>query len=384
MRRMKWTAVCAAAIAGAVGCGAETGAMPDATEDGAGEVGEATQELRNGFQAFVRVNAAGGKMTSFSAITASAGTITTSKVGLGNYQVTLGGLSGGGTGGNVQVVALGDDPTRCKVATWNLISGNVEINVRCFNSSGGPADSGFTARYAKVLSSTGFGTGAYLRITNSDSSTPIVGFPWNSTGGTNTVVRPAGTTGVFTVTLGGLALTGGAFQVTATGTNPDHCKISSWGGIGGNQVATVRCFNNAGAPTNTNFSLNYIGAANSVGIRDRGAFVWANDPVAGLYFPSASFSKNTGNTAGVCTATNVAGRLPNDPSIYIIQHENLPWSGGNPHVTAYGTDSTYCKVRDYTGSTGVEVQTRCYAPGGVAVTSRYVETYARKDSPGPC
>jgi hypothetical protein len=78
--------------------------------------------------------------------TAVNNTITRSAAGV--YQVKMPGL--GGSEGNVHVSAYGAGSLECKVANWTTSGADRLVNVRCFNTSGAPADSMFTATYTAI------------------------------------------------------------------------------------------------------------------------------------------------------------------------------------------------------------------------------------------
>lgn len=68
------------------------------------------------------------------------------RTGLGVYKVIcrgVGGSSGWGKGGHVQVTAVGADPNYCKINSWDAGSGDFMAMVRCFRPTGTPADTEF-------------------------------------------------------------------------------------------------------------------------------------------------------------------------------------------------------------------------------------------------
>ena len=58
-------------------------------------------------------------------------------------------------------------------------------------------------------------------------------------------------TGVYSVVFPGLDLSAGHVQVTAYGSTNETCKVGGWGGT----AVTVRCFDNAGNPVDTRFTV---------------------------------------------------------------------------------------------------------------------------------
>ncbi len=68
---------------------------------------------------------------------------TSSRSSAGNYIITFPGLTGGASGGHVQVTAYGGGNAQCKVESWGAPS----AAVRCFNVTGVAVDSMFTIMF---------------------------------------------------------------------------------------------------------------------------------------------------------------------------------------------------------------------------------------------
>jgi len=96
---------------------------------------------------------------------------------------------------------------------------------------------------------------AWLSNSNTPIGTPTVltnSYLYNSTGGDISVNHTA--IGVYSMTFAGLSILPGNVQVTGYGGAVTWCKVSSWSA----SSATVRCFNAAGAPTNSLFTIAMI------------------------------------------------------------------------------------------------------------------------------
>lgn len=110
-----------------------------------------------------------------------------------------------------------------------------------------------------------------------NNASPAIGVPYipSATYSYNTVGRAAANTvtrtgvGVYTVTckgVGGGSLfagsgtwgAGGHVQVTAYGSNANHCKVNSWGTGAPNFTASVSCYNPAGTRADTLFDLLFV------------------------------------------------------------------------------------------------------------------------------
>jgi len=142
----------------------------------------------------------------------------------------------------------------------NPVSGYDEyVDSRCYNV---PGDSSgiyreYNVWFMQGLGMKGFqGTNvAYLLADRpaADSYTPDTHFSFSSPGGSIHVTRLG--SGRYTVLLNGMPK-GGSAQVTALGTNPRHCTISSIAYTKPQKVG-VRCFDAAGDPKDTKFTLAY-------------------------------------------------------------------------------------------------------------------------------
>ncbi len=78
------------------------------------------------------------------------------------------------------------------------------------------------------------------------------GYTYNSSGGNVTVSSPG--TGVYNVTFTGLSWDPGNVQVSGYGATATWCNVGSWG----SPTVTVRCYDAAGAPANSLFTVAVI------------------------------------------------------------------------------------------------------------------------------
>ena len=87
------------------------------------------------------------------------------------------------------------------------------------------------------------------------SYTPSSIYAYNSAGGPITITH--GAVGVYTVTFSGLGSPrpGGHVQVTAYGATSDTAKVASWSSAGSDFRVNVRCFNHAGSPVDTLYTV---------------------------------------------------------------------------------------------------------------------------------
>ena len=194
---------------------------------------------------------------------AKGGTNTIHRISLGQYQARLPGLNL--LGGTVLVTAYGSGPEHCKVGSWGRSGNDTLVNIYCFNGTLA-ADTYYTLAYMKDV---GLGIrfsedqhyGGYVWANQQAAYgcyTPYTTYQFNNTNNTNTACRLA--TGSYRVRLPYLAaFNSTTAQVTAYGTNSEHCAVTRWisDGSGGTYVY-VNCYTAVGNPVNSRFTLLYL------------------------------------------------------------------------------------------------------------------------------
>ena len=185
------------------------------------------------------------------------------RTGVGAYSILLPGFSV--VGGHVEVSAFGSASTRCKVQSWANAAAGATVTARCFNTAGAAADTRFQVLYAHRNVPGRLDAvenlGAYLW-----NDQPAAALNTNysphatyrmSTGGVPSLRRTA--TGVYAVTLPGMPVGGSAIPlVTAYGADTNACAVHSFSTAAAGASVEVRCFNNAGAAANAQFTLVWI------------------------------------------------------------------------------------------------------------------------------
>ncbi|MEM1392183.1 MAG: hypothetical protein AAF757_05935 [Cyanobacteria bacterium P01_D01_bin.116] len=189
---------------------------------------------------------------------------TVTKLGTGRYQANLPGMNK--LGGTVLVTAYGSDSAKCKVVNWGRSASNTRVKVNCFRGNQ-PVNTKFTLSYINGTNGVGLGIrhkGGYVWANKPNVSgtyTPSTTYQWNSATLSNSSNRVTNlSTGSYRVRLPRLAPANKTTtQVTAYGSNSDYCNVRSWVSDGsGGTNANVRCFNSAGQPVNTRFTLTYL------------------------------------------------------------------------------------------------------------------------------
>lgn len=207
-----------------------------------------------GFYGNIDSTAAGGIISQYNSVGA-ANTVT--HVGTGQYSVFFPALgTPGPNDGSVQVTAVNPATgARCKVAYWASSPNGQSLRIMCFNPAGALADNRFTASYQFRRSLYGPalppGRFGYLWNVPALGPAPTV----FGTGGSPTLV---GGPPVWGATFPAIAAPPGTTQVTAYGANSNFCGLLvPWVAAGGNLLARIGCYTNAGVPVNTGFFAGY-------------------------------------------------------------------------------------------------------------------------------
>jgi hypothetical protein len=190
--------------------------------------------------------------------------ITVTHLSAGRYQVAFGGPKTSGVAGTVQVTAFGTRGN-CVVAGWHGASAGELVDIDCFSPSGSRADSSFFVGYSRRGNLTGIRgaatADAFASRPTTASYRPAV--QDNDTTGAHVTVQRAAT-GQYLVTFvhsgGRYHADGGDVQVSAVATSDRHCYVVSWSTTVSPQ-AKVSCVDNAGAPADTPFTIQWINDA---------------------------------------------------------------------------------------------------------------------------
>jgi hypothetical protein len=272
--------------------------------------------------------------------------------GVGNYTVSFPNL--GVNGGTALATAYGATVATCKVGSWLPFGTTLSLNVNCFNTAGAPIDTYFTASFSQAQSSAARVAYVWANNPTSPSYTPSTSYNFNPSGALNTITRLG--TGYYDVQLPNMATSGGDVELTAYGSDSSRCKVSNWSPLGSTEYVYVRCYNTAGAPIDTYFTLTFASSTSIDGGPAVGsAYVWANNPTSPSYTPSSWYQFNSGGTVNSIT------RLGTGSYAVSLPLQNL--GVGDVQVTAYGPGSQSCRVSSWTPGSGVVVS--CTDTNGV-------------------
>jgi len=271
----------------------------------------------------------------------------------GTYQVRFVGMAGAGGVAHARPYGSGNTSI-CVVASWGQSAGDQLVNVRCFGSTGTPADTRFVASFTNRTA--GAGTLAYLWASQ---ASPPVGVPYapsplyayDSTGVAPQVWRQS--TGVYMMVIGTVEAHypvdhhDGVYQITAYGTNAVRCEVHGENDETPTPIG-VFCVDASGAPTDTRFAVTYAHSTSLLG--------------TGVAAANASFRYSSGNvntfySDGYWNPGGAPGFTRFGVGSYRVTFPGLALSGGHATVGSRGTPFAYCHVASWS-SAGVNV--RCF------------------------
>lgn len=268
----------------------------------------------------------------------------------GDYVVTFTGRAD--SGGNAQAMATSLDGSFCQIAAWYPVGSDERVAVACFDARGVRKDVPFQANFG-YRSGTGSRGFTYLWADNPSATstyTPAPGYAYDSTGGRPSVSRwSTGHYWVYLPASVGLDwVSPESFQVTAYGSAPAHCQLSSSMHADGWQEVT--CLDPAGAPVDAYFSLSFaykqslLGAAVpnfAYGYIDGTAW----NPVT-LYAYSWTGASGTSAIAAAGVST---GRY--SVKLYGVMTSDEPY----PYAYAANGYPTYCSVDGWSTAGTTEI-----------------------------
>jgi hypothetical protein len=309
----------------------------------------------------------------------SAGEVNTiTRTSTGVYKVHFPDLDA--SGGTALVTAYGADNVTCKVANLAATGTVAEMLVRCFNSSGAPADASFTASLVHAIPKLLSMPMAYVWANNPSAAsyTPSLPRQFNPTGAFNTITRTG--TGSYSVRLPGLGAQAGHAQVSAYGSGSERCRVGGISPNGTDQQVWINCVNQIGWAVDTQFVMTYVQDTSIVGfdVNEPGdgafppttAYAFANEPTTASYIPALQRQNYQYNTTGGTTTITRLG-----VGDYQVSFPGQDLARGHVQVGAYGWyngGGKYCKVQEWNPD-GVRVQ--CYDATGIAADSYYMVTF---------
>ncbi len=275
------------------------------------------------------------------------------RTGRGQYQVLFTKLSGARAG--VQVTGYGPDASYCKASRWSDTAQGLQVNVSCFKS-GAPIDATYNVFVHLPKSSTWSKVGyAWANKPKVKSYTPDSRYAFQSNK-KNPLIKRA-SVGVYTVNFPGLQPSkgqGGNVQASGYGLGAGSCKVTRWSGRSQGLQTEVRCFRN-GKPSDSMFTV-LANLPLNIG-KAQMAYAWANSPTQAKYSANKTYAytpnKNLPKILRVGTGQY---------RVLFTGFSGNKRPGGHAQVSAYGTDSTRCKVQNWgRDSGGMTVNVSCFS-----------------------
>jgi putative cell wall-binding protein len=200
------------------------------------------------------------------------------------------------------------------------------------------------------------------------SYVPDMTYQFNSTGAANTIKRTS--LGVYEVHFTGLGSTGGIVVATPVAVN-SLCEVDGWQPVAGDEVATVRCYNNAGNAADAKFTALFQQRATAPNAM---AYVWANAPASASYTPDANFQFNSSSALNTIKRVGVGE--------YSVVFPGLGGAGANfkdaVMVTSFGAAANRCRMESQSiTSASASVGVLCNNKNGQRVDSSFTLIYAR-------
>lgn len=303
------------------------------------------------------------------------GAITATRTGTGAYTITFAGMFGIGTGGgHAQVTAYGAGSARCRVRSW----GNENVNVRCFDASGAPADSAYSVLYWRTDAGDPGVAYAWAGLPTTASYTPDANYSFNASGGTLAASRTStGSYGMLWNGMSGIGVNGGNVQVAAydSGGADVRCKVASWSGTS----AFVRCFDTAGNPVDSAYTVLFLKTPKKPWAREY-AYAHAGIPSTPSYHPYAGQSHNAvgGHDFGSAyfdPRTDIE-ITRSGVGIYEADFEGFRAypGGGNVQVVSTDASASYCHVGWWSEETA---EVRCFDATGSPRDSSFTVFYLK-------
>jgi hypothetical protein len=283
----------------------------------------------------------------------------------GRYRIIFPGQ--GAPGGVVHVTAINGAPHWCQADGWGVSGADEVVGVSCYRVGGVLDPSAFAAIFSRSSGPLSTPGGLFGYVDANPVGTVVN--QYNSSGALNTVGHVG--IGQYVVKLPGLGTPGptdGSVQATAVSPNvPARCNIGKLSSSPAAQAVLVQCFNAAGVPFDTRFTMTYHFQRSLYGgARPPRSFgyVW-NVPPTGP--PSTNFNSFLGS--GVNTIT------PAGLGLSLVRYPRLVDLPNNVSVTAFSPGgSEFCGLNTFWATTSNELIVRdvnCFNNAGASVNAGF-------------
>lgn len=259
---------------------------------------------------------------------------TVTAIAVGRYQIKMPNIAS--ANGVAHVTAVAGDARWCQV--WNVFPSGADqiVEVQCYKYTGGitPDWSMFTVMYS-TSSGAPITSGAYAYV----HGKAMGGFAtsYNSAGGANTVTWGGPGTGTYKVFLTGVStgVQDGNIEVTAQNSaSPRRCKLDLWNVTSSGQDLVVRCYDQVGAPADSDFNLTYH--------RKRSLFGGLLPPKYFAYLWTPGWPGGPSNFNSVGAANNV---VVSGVGQRFVTFNAVGLGEGHIQATAYKGGANYCNLQ---------------------------------------
>ena len=295
---------------------------------------------------------------------------TVSPLAVGRYQVKFPNIAS--SNGVAHVTAVAGDARWCQVRSVFPSGADEIVEVQCYKYTGAitPDWSQFTVMYS-TSSGAPTTSGAYAYVQGKAMGGTATSY--NSSGGANTVTWGGPGTGTYKVFLTGVStgLSDGNIQATAQNSaSPRRCKVDLWNPTSTGQDIVVRCYNQVGAPADTDFNLTYH--------RKRAVYGALMPPkyFAYLWTPGWPGGPSNYNSVGAANSVVVSG-----VGQRFVTFNSVGLGEGHVQVTAYKGAANYCNLQNVWGISGTNVLVRnviCWNSVGAQADTDFFITYSSR------
>ncbi|MFN3242820.1 MAG: hypothetical protein ACE37K_15070 [Planctomycetota bacterium] len=198
--------------------------------------------------------------------------------------------------------------------------------------------------------------------------TPNPNYQYTSSGGTITVSRSPTQQNLYYVDMPGFSAGTGVVQAHAYG-GDSVAVVNGWGITAGTVRASVEMFDlNGVAANDAAFTISYRLEGDD---ERREAYLWANNPTAASYTPSAIYAWNGNRAAPTIQRLNTGHYRVRLPGLAPLGAE-----GGHVQVTPYGSSAMRAKVATWNPGGGDQlVDVRTYDATGSLADQRFTLSY---------
>ncbi len=290
---------------------------------------------------------------------------TVSVIGVGRYSVVFPGQAA--VGGTAHVTAINTAAHWCQVNSFGPSGADEQVLISCHRPGGAPDPSAFSAIFSSS-SGPAAGVGRFGYVHSQPTGALIS--QYNSAGAGNGVSHTG--TGQWLVKFPGLTTPGptdGSLQSTAVSPQiPARCKVAGWSSSSvTGQAVKVACFDAAGAPLDTQFTLTYQYQRSLYGAvmpPKYFGYLWNSPPLGP---PSTNFNSQAGSGVNTIASSGVGLSLVRFPLLAVPPDD--------VQVTAAGTGSEFCgldMIWTYSGTDVFVRNVNCFTNTGAPVNTGFL------------